>query len=157
MLIPLPLESELVGEGPDWSKAAGLVRELTREEATRFSFLLATPVILGALGPNTLYALDLADGSKKWDFRTGAPIRSAIIVDNGVAFFGDDSGKLFAVDIATGKEKWAAYNTGARIIASPAVADGVVYIASHDHLFHAVNASDGKLKWKLDAYERKLK
>lgn len=28
--------------------SAGLLRELTREEATRFSFLLATPVILGA-------------------------------------------------------------------------------------------------------------
>lgn len=33
--------------------SAGLVRELTREEATRFSFLLATPVILGA-GAKTL-------------------------------------------------------------------------------------------------------
>lgn len=33
--------------------SAGLVRELTREEATRFSFLLATPVILGA-GVKTL-------------------------------------------------------------------------------------------------------
>lgn len=33
--------------------SAGLFRELTREEATRFSFLLATPVILGA-GVKTL-------------------------------------------------------------------------------------------------------
>jgi len=33
--------------------SAGLLRELTREEATRFSFLLATPVILGA-GAKTL-------------------------------------------------------------------------------------------------------
>ena len=33
--------------------SAGLVRELNREEATRFSFLLATPVILGA-GAKTL-------------------------------------------------------------------------------------------------------
>src|SRR5206468_5850876 len=33
--------------------SAGLLRELRREEATRFSFLLATPVILGA-GAKTL-------------------------------------------------------------------------------------------------------
>ena len=33
--------------------SAGLLRDLTREEATRFSFLLATPVILGA-GVKTL-------------------------------------------------------------------------------------------------------
>jgi undecaprenyl-diphosphatase len=33
--------------------SAGLLRGLTREEATRFSFLLATPVILGA-GAKTL-------------------------------------------------------------------------------------------------------
>ena len=33
--------------------SAGLLRDLTREEATRFSFLLATPVILGA-GAKTL-------------------------------------------------------------------------------------------------------
>src|SRR5207237_810504 len=33
--------------------SAGLFRDLTREQATRFSFLLATPVILGA-GAKTL-------------------------------------------------------------------------------------------------------
>ena len=46
---------------PGISRSAGLTRDLHRDEATRFSFLLATPVILGA-GAKTLLDARKAEG-----------------------------------------------------------------------------------------------
>jgi len=66
--------------------------------------------------------------------------------NNGVVYFGDFWGYLYAV-YPDGTLKWR-YKTGDTIWSSPAIgSDGTVYVGSYDGYLYAVN-SDGHLKWK---------
>jgi outer membrane protein assembly factor BamB len=52
---------------------------------------------------------------------------------------------LYALDAATGKEKWRAENAGSWVITSPAVTQGkVLYATSDSSLFFVLDAATGK-------------
>ena len=74
---------------------------------------------------------------------------SAVIVD-GVVYAADRAGALRAIDLKTGKKKWA-YRTEAGFSATPAVVKGVVCLGDEDGIFHAVNAETGKKLWTFEA------
>ncbi|MFC1836807.1 PQQ-binding-like beta-propeller repeat protein, partial [Thermodesulfobacteriota bacterium] len=40
-------------------------------------------------------------------FKTKASVLSSPIIDKGIVYFGSTSGKIYAVDLNTGKEKWS--------------------------------------------------
>ena len=61
-----------------------------------------------------------------------------------------DGGHLFAVEVATGQEKWR-FKTGGTIIPSPAVAGGIVYAGSGDGYLYALDAQTGQERWKYKA------
>lgn len=72
-----------------------------------------------------------------------------IIADNTV-FIGDPDGRLFAIDAATGKEKWRLeLETG--FVASAAYIDKVIYIGDYDGLLRALEATTGKEIWTFKA------
>lgn len=48
-------------------------------------------------------ALDAASGRVKWSLRVGGPVKGGLVVRDGVLYFGDLSGKLWAVDAARGQ------------------------------------------------------
>jgi outer membrane protein assembly factor BamB len=83
----------------------------------------------------------------KFIFKTGGPIRSSAALAQGVLFFGSGDGQLYAVDAATGKERWR-FKTGGAVHSSPAVAQGVVYFTSRDGSLYAVDAAKGRQVWK---------
>src|SRR5689334_17197744 len=56
----------------------------------------------------------------KWAFATPAPILSSPAVADGVVYFGSDDERLYAVDAATGREKWKV-PAGGPVRSSPAV------------------------------------
>jgi len=62
-----------------------------------------------------------------------------------VVYTGCRDSNLYALDAATGKEKWR-FSTGASwVISSPAVAQGKVYFATSDSsMYHVVDAASGK-------------
>jgi outer membrane protein assembly factor BamB len=117
------------------------------------------------------YALDLA-GKLKWKFQTGGERRyaakhlhgaepagetmpdpfdlflSSPAVVNGVVYFGSGDGNVYALDAATGTQKWR-FQTGDVVHSSPAVVDGIVYAGSWDTYFYAIDASSGKEKWSF--------
>lgn len=70
-------------------------------------------------------------------------------------YVGSGDGHLYAVDLATGAERWRFATDGA-VDSSPAVADGVVYVLSRDGHLHAVDAAAGTLRWsfRTDGEER---
>lgn len=74
---------------------------------------------------------------------------SAAIV-NGVAYVGDRSGALRAIDLKSGARKWI-YRTEDGFEASPAVVGGVIYIGDEGGVFHAVDAGSGKKLWTFDS------
>jgi outer membrane protein assembly factor BamB len=82
-----------------------------------------------------LRAVELADRSPAWasPFALGEQSHSGVAVAGGTAFVGDDAGHVFAVDLATGEERWSVLlNDG---VQGPlTVADGTVYAVPQDRL-----------------------
>jgi outer membrane protein assembly factor BamB len=69
---------------------------------------------------------------------------SAAVVD-GVVYVGCRDSNLYALEAATGKEKWKFNNAMSWVISSPAVAQGKVFFATSDSaLYHVVDAATGK-------------
>ena len=68
-----------------------------------------------------------------WTFATGDAIWDAPTVVNGVVYVGSTDHKLYAIDAATGQEKWS-FTTGDVIEhTSPTVVNGGVDIGCDDH------------------------
>lgn len=88
----------------------------------------------------------------KWEFdpkTKDGGIEGAPAIAGGVAFVASLDKHLYAIDLATGKEKWKV-KLGA-MKASPAVKDGRVFVGDLDGRFHCVSAADGKPLWKFEA------
>src|SRR5262249_2742799 len=64
---------------------------------------------------------------------------------DGVVYTGCRDSNVYALDAATGKEKWRSFNELSWVNASPAVTQGkVVFDTSDSSLFRIVDASSGK-------------
>jgi outer membrane protein assembly factor BamB len=90
---------------------------------------------------------------------TGAQLGDAFVADdwiwtrpafaNGVAYFGDFSGKVYALDISgdgpVPADGWAApYDTGTRIKAAPVVIGDTLVIATRDPEIHFVDITNAR-------------
>lgn len=87
------------------------------------------------------------DGSIVWQFITAAPVKSSPSYAEGVLYFGDTGGTVYALDASTGVELWR-YQTGGAVNAAVALARGVVYVASFDGTLYAIGS--GKLPAETD-------
>ncbi len=63
-------------------------------------------VFFGSSSQDTLMALDLADGKRRWSFMAGGPIRLAPTIDGDRVLFGCDDGNAYCVDRVTGLLVW---------------------------------------------------
>jgi outer membrane protein assembly factor BamB len=98
-----------------------------------------TAVLLFTQGSSSsdtkLRAVGLADRKPAWatPFTIGEQSHSGVTVAGGTAFVGDDAGHVFAVDLATGKERWSVLlNDGVQ--GPVTVADGTVYTVPQGRL-----------------------
>jgi len=83
-----------------------------------------------------------------WKFEIEEPITSTAAIVNGVVYVGADDGKLYALDLATGKKRWQyAVDDGEMIRSSPTVHGGTIFVGDSLGVMHAVDASTGKKKW----------
>ncbi len=112
-------------EGPPTTPAVAAVKE--------------TAVLLFTEGTSSsdakLRAEVLADRKPLWaaPFALGEESHSGVTVAGGTAFVGDDAGHVYAVDLATGKERWSVQlNDGVQ--APLTVADGTVYTVPQGRL-----------------------
>jgi len=60
-------------------------------------------------------------------------------VAGGAVYVGSHYGKVYALDVATGRLRWI-YITGIMPDSGPAVAGGTVYVGSEDDKVYALNA-----------------
>ena len=82
----------------------------------------------------------------KVSFKEG-DIESTAAILGDTVYIGTFDSKLYALDLATGKEKWK-YEAADTIKAPVAAADGAVYVGDSSGEFHCVDARNGKLLWK---------
>ena len=83
--------------------------------------------------------------AERWAFPCKDAVEGAPAVVGGVVYVASMDKHLYAVDLATGKEKWKAKLGPMR--ASPAVADGRVVVGDVEGKVHAVDAATGKELW----------
>ena len=97
----------------------------------------------------------------KWTFTTGGDVSARAAVVNGVAYFPDWAGNLYAVNANNGKKVWSHQLSDYGLVAgtvsrtSPAVVNGIVYIGTQyvssgpTGWLLAVDAKTGNLKWMV--------
>ena len=77
-------------------------------------------------------------------------IQSSAAVANGIVYFGCRDSHLYALDAASGAQRWAFATGTSWVVSSPAVRDGVVYFATSDTAaVHAVDAASGAPLYEL--------
>jgi outer membrane protein assembly factor BamB len=117
--------------------------------------------LLGVAGPIGAPPMRL-----RWQFRSeddpppakpGAPpsiitpgYEASAVIAGGVVYAADRAGMLRAIDLKTGKKKWA-YHSEPGFSATPAIVNGVVYLGDEDGMFHAVKADTGHKFWTFEA------
>ncbi|HVL13355.1 MAG TPA: PQQ-binding-like beta-propeller repeat protein [Gemmata sp.] len=89
----------------------------------------------------------------RWKFQTGEgkktdAIESAPAIAGGLAYVSSLDKHLYAIDVATGQQKWKTKLSYMK--ASPAVKGGRVYVGDLEGVFYCVNAGDGKVLWKFE-------
>jgi outer membrane protein assembly factor BamB len=126
-----------------------------------------------------VYALNVADGSKKWEYEHPIPqtslfgsssapdkMHAPAALGDGLVYFGSDGGYLLALDVTTGTEKWQYLpaqtptfipfikEQPAPVYAGPAVTGKLVIFAGTADKIYAVDATTGKLIWEFNAGSR---
>lgn len=110
------------------------------------------PLMTGAAPPRPAAFPDKLEIKWEIPLRDGkrvGTVEGAPAVVGGVVYVATLDKHLYALDLATGKEKWKAKLGYMK--ASPGVKDGKVYVGDLDGVFYCVNAADGKVAWKFEA------
>jgi outer membrane protein assembly factor BamB len=99
----------------------------------------------GRIGNSPRLAWVVRTGEK---IREGSDRRSSAVIGHGLAYIGAPDGKLYALELATGRQAWA-YPTGDVIQAPPMLLDDAVIFGGGDRKVYCLGALDGKLRWTL--------
>lgn len=84
----------------------------------------------------------------KWRFVTGDRIAGSAVAADGVVYVGSDDGNVYAVEAASGLQRWV-HRTGGPVPGTPAVAGAHVYVTSYDGRIRALDRSSGALVWSF--------
>jgi outer membrane protein assembly factor BamB len=83
-------------------------------------------------------------------FDTGWPFHSSPVASTDILYFGSDYGRIYAVNMASGREIWN-YSTLSDVWASPLVVGNTVYIGGMDANMYALNRFNGSRQWFFTA------
>jgi outer membrane protein assembly factor BamB len=83
-----------------------------------------------------------------WKFETKDSIEGTPAVARGVVYIGSTDENLYAIDLATGKQKWA--YKAAPMKAPVTVHGDAVYVGDGDGKFHCVDAATGTKRWVFE-------
>jgi outer membrane protein assembly factor BamB len=133
-------------------------RELSRLVAVLVSFAAASvpaiaadpPMFRGNLERTGAFGVPTGRWLEgvKWTFATEGPLRASAAFVGDLVLFGSGDGNLYAVEAATGKERWRAPLGGA-VHSTPAVEAGRVFVASRKGGLFALDLATGKRIWRF--------
>jgi len=98
-----------------------------------------------------LYAFDPETGQEQWNIPVKNLVLPAPTYDDGVVYFGDSDGFVYAVDVESRSIKpgWP-FEAKDAIWASPLVAGGRVYVAGMGHYLYCLDAESGQVLWERE-------
>jgi outer membrane protein assembly factor BamB len=105
-----------------------------------------TGIVVVGTRDGWLHALR-ADGTVVWEFRGDGPFDGVPAIDGDTVYAGSSDGRLYAVALPTGKERWR-YDAKEELATRPAVAGGSVYVTSLQDTLFAVDARTGAWRWQ---------
>ncbi|MBK9925517.1 MAG: PQQ-binding-like beta-propeller repeat protein [Anaerolineales bacterium] len=110
----------------------------------------ALPMFRGSLDHTGIYDAPVVRelGGVQWKFKAEGAIATSVVLADDIAYFGDQTGNLYAVN--KNSEKVWSFHTEKPINSTPSVANGIVYFQSNDGFTYALDAKSGELKWKVD-------
>ncbi len=78
-------------------------------------------------------------------------IVGSLVAADGVLYFGDAEGRVFAVNDRLQPVWEQPFTTGGKIWTTPAVDNGTLYVGSYDHKLYALEAATGAAKWEFES------
>jgi outer membrane protein assembly factor BamB len=124
----------------DWKqgKVAWTYEAKKRQQPFCASVAVTRELVLAGSRDRCLHALDRKTGEAKWVFPTGAKVDSSPVVSGKRVYFGSMDGKLYVVDLATGKEVQAVQLGMRGVLAAPAVSDNRLVIGTLDGVVYCL-------------------
>lgn len=104
-----------------------------------------TPARAGIVTSGLKAPLELA-----WKIEAGGAVQASAVIRDGKVFVGSDSGKMLAIDAASGKIIWEAKTEGA-VRCTPAAASDMVYCGDESGRFYGWDIATGSQKWSFEA------
>jgi outer membrane protein assembly factor BamB len=96
------------------------------------------------------FAIDLADGKKRWEFVTKSTFTAPAAVRDGLVYVGDIDGRMHCLDAASGEEKWF-FDADAEIDSGPNFYGDRLLFGSQDAFLYCLDAHSGDLAWKYES------
>ncbi|MCS7272955.1 MAG: PQQ-like beta-propeller repeat protein [Fimbriimonadales bacterium] len=100
---------------------------------------------------NRLYAVNMEDGTLKWQYPADAPLNTTIlgqpVEGEGLVYIGTSNGNVLALDAQTGSLRWV-FTADSAPTARPLLRDGVLYIGTGRGEVYALNARSGEPVWR---------
>lgn len=82
-----------------------------------------------------------------WQFHAAGPIESSPAVTDATVFIVSKDGTIHALELATGRERWAATLGATAEAPSPVIVDGVVVTGDEAGVVHAFDPATGAERW----------
>ena len=111
---------------------------------------LSGEVLVAGSYKETLFGIDIGDGSERWAFNAGNFINSHHVAD-GTAYLWSPTGWVYAIDAASGQVRWRHRTTDftadqgnwAPVMAELATYGGVLYALAMDGVLHRLDQTTG--------------
>jgi outer membrane protein assembly factor BamB len=73
------------------------------------------------------------------------------VLSGSVLYVTSLDGSLYALETASGREKWRFAGTGSGMAAKPLVSGDAIYIGAFDNKLYSIKTSDGTMNWSVKA------
>jgi outer membrane protein assembly factor BamB len=132
-----------------WRFKTGEDREIANQTGLQASPLVVDGTVYVGCRDSKFYAVDAATGRERWSYPNNGSwvIGSAVLRDGIVYFATSDTGRLNALDAATGTLVFSIENARWPMFSSPAIAGRVLYIGTHEGKLRAFDAANARAAW----------